>query len=370
MRREPIDARCALFALSVLAACGSGGNESAPGARPAVPVRVATVGQRDVPEQVRAIGNVEAYSTVSVKTLVEGQLARVGFAEGQEVHRDDLLFTIDPRPFEAALRQAEATLARDIAQARKAELDAGRMARLIREGIVSIEENDRARAATQALAATVKADEAAVEDARLRLGYCYLRSPIDGRIGALLVHEGNVVKDNETVLAVINQVRPVQVSFAVPEAHLPAIQRRMSEGTLRVEASVPGDGAAPVVGELRFVNNAVDTTTGTVLLKGLFANAEERLWPGQFVRVALTLTTRQDAVVAPAAAIQTGQEGSYAFVVKPDLTVESRPITVGPAVDQEVVIERGLAPGEHVVTDGQVRLAPGAAVQLKDGAAP
>jgi len=365
--------RALILSVVTLAACGSGTGQpagTAGGGRQAVPVRAAAVAERDVPEQLAAIGNVEAYSTVTVKSLVEGQLASVGFEEGQELKRGDLLFTIDPRPFEAAVHQAEANVARDLAQARHADVEAERFARLMREGVVSSDEAEQARTRAEALAATVKGNQAALEDARLRLEYCYIRSPIDGRIGALLVHEGNVVKENDTTLAVINQLRPVYVSFAVPEQHLAEIKRRMAEGLLAVEASASGDGASPARGELSFVNNAVDHTTGTVLLKGRFPNADERLWPGQFARVALTLATRHGAIVAPASAIQTGQEGPYAFVVKSDRTVESRAVSVGPAIDQDVVVEKGLSPGELVVTDGQLRLTPGTAVELKDGAAP
>ncbi len=342
---------------------GAGGREQ----RDAVPVAVATVVQKDVPVQLRAIGNVEAYSTVSVKSQVEGQLARVHFVEGQPVNRGNLLFTIDPRPFEAAVRQAEATRARNLAEARNAEVDAKRRTQLLAQGFVSRDEYDQSQTRAASLAAAVKADDAAVENARLQLQYCFIHSPIDGRVGQLLVHEGNVVKANDTLLAVINQVRPVYVSFSVPEQGLAEIRQRAAAQKLPVHAFVAKDSGTPVVGELSFINNTVDMTTGTVLLKGLFGNANEALWPGQFVDVALTLGVRHDAVLVPAQAIQTGQQGQYVFVVASDMSAEVRRVVPGDRIGQDVVVTEGLRPGERVVTDGQLRLAPGLKVQVKDG---
>jgi len=303
---------------------------------------------------------------VSVKSRVEGHLARVYFVEGQEVKRDDPLFLVDPRPFEAAVRQAEANLARDRAQAENARVELERFARLARQGVASREEYDQARTRARSLDATVAADEAAVESARIQLQYCSIRSPIDGRAGQLLVHEGNVVKANETPLAVINQLRPAYVEFSVPQQDLPEIRKHMAGGALPVEAR-PDDAGPPAAGQLTFVNNTVDTSTGTVLLKGTFPNPDEELWPGQFVNVALRLTTLNAAVMVPARAVQTGQQGKYVFVVRPDGTAESRPVVVGHMVGDDVVIEKGLAPGEQVVTEGQLRLGPGVRVEVKDG---
>jgi membrane fusion protein, multidrug efflux system len=364
MRCRPVVS--AAFALAVLAGCGRSGQGVAKGdgAPAGVPVRVATVVQKDAPIQLRAIGTVEAHSSVAVKSQVDGQLSRVAFTEGQEVRAGDLLFVVDPRPYEAALRQAEAARARDAAETERALADAGRFAALVKEGVVSSSEYERARTQAAALEATVKADEAAIEDAKLKLQFCYIHSPIDGRVGQLLVHEGNVVKENDTTLAVVNQVRPIYVDFTVPQNELPEIRRRAAEGTLAVTA-VPsqGDGRS-VSGELSFIDNAIDATTGTVLLKGLFPNQDEVLWPGQFVDVLLTLTVRHDAIVAPSRAIQTGQQGPYAFVVQPDDTVASRPVVPGEALDGEVVVREGLAAGDRVVTEGQIRLAPGTKVQV------
>lgn len=335
------------------------------GMNEAVPVTIATVVQKDVPVQIRAIGSVEAYSTVSVKSRVAGQLVEVNFKEGQEVKKGELIFLIDPRPFKAALNQAEANLAKDIAQMKKAEADARRYTDLFKRGIVSQQDYDQNRTNFEAMRATVKADEAAVENARIQLGYCYIYSPIDGRIGKLMVNQGNMVKDNDTVLAVINQIKPIYVDFSVPEQDLPRIRRYMAVEKLEVQAIIPNDKDSAAVGELSFINNQVDTSTGTILLKAIFPNENEALWPGQFVNVVLTLTRQTNAVVVPSTAVQTGQQGNYVFVVKPDLTVESRPVILGNELGREVVIARGLQPGEKVVTEGQLRLAPGIKVEIK-----
>ena len=249
---------------TLLAGCGSG-SQGEP-RKPAVPVGVAPVVQRDVPLELRAIGTVVPSETVAVRSLVEGQLAEVRFTEGQQVSQGDLLFVIDPRPFEATLREAEAKLARDRAEAANATREAGRFASLVRDGIVSTDEYEQVRTKAETFAAAAKADEAAVENARIRLRYTQIASPIDGRIGRVLVHRGNIVKENDTTLAVINRLRPAAVEFTVPQQDLPTIRRWMTEGTLPVDATPPG-GAAAVTGQLSFVNNAVDTTTGTVLLK-------------------------------------------------------------------------------------------------------
>jgi multidrug efflux system membrane fusion protein len=362
-----------LLGPATLAACSSGGGaaERQAARGPAVPVRVATVVQKEAPVVVPAIGRVEAYSTVDVRSQVEGRLAEVHFAEGQEVHRGALLFTIDPRPFEAALRQAEGNLARDRAQAENALVESGRFAALVKTGVVSRDAYDAARARASSLAAAVAADEAAVEAARIQLQYCWIASPLDGRIGRLLVHAGNVVKANETILTTINQLRPVHVEFAVPQQELPGIRAHMAADPLPVEATIPGadPGAASVTGTLSFVDNTVDPATGTVLLKAEFANQDERLWPGQFVNVALRVATQPNAIMVPARAVQAGQDGKFVFVVLPDDTVELRPVTVGSVLGDDAVVAEGLRAGERVVTEGQLRLAPGVHVEVKDEAA-
>lgn len=370
-RRKSTSTGPIVFLASVLAlalGCGPSGGAAAANtqSRPAVPVTVANVFRRDVPLKLRAIGNVEPYATVSIRAQVEGQLSEVHVREGGQVHEGDLLFTVDPRPFEAALHEAEANLARDEAQRDNAVVEAARLARLLDQGFVSRDEHDQAQTRAAALRATVSADEAAVENAKLELQYCYVRSPIDGRLGQLLVDVGNVVKKNESILAVVNQIRPVYVAFSAPEKDLPAIRSRAAAESLPVEAITTGSSADSVEGSLTFIDNAVDRKTGTVLLKALFTNESEVLWPGQFVDVSLVLGIDRQAVVAPAESVQTGQQGQYAFVVKSDQTVEARSVVVGRTEGNEVIIASGLEPGERVVTDGQLRLAPGLEVQIRN----
>jgi multidrug efflux system membrane fusion protein len=333
--------------------------------RRAVPVTVASAVKKDFPVQVRAIGTVEAYSTVTVKSMVAGQITKVAFKEGQDVRKGDLLFEIDPVPYEAALKAAEATLARDVALKENAEKESKRYALLIEKDLIPRQQFDQVTANLAALEATVKADAAMVEQSRVKLDYCFLRSPIDGRTGDLSVNGGNVVKENDTKLVVINQIIPIYVTFSVPEQRLAEIRRRRAEGNLAVEVILPGGEGDPVRGSLDFISNEVDRTTGTIQLKGKFANADRRLWPGQFVNVLLTLTVRRDAVLVPSQAIQTGQEGQYVFVIKPDLTAEMRPVTVGPSLGGNTVIEQGVQVGEQVVTDGQLGLVPGSRVEVK-----
>jgi multidrug efflux system membrane fusion protein len=354
--------------MGLATACSEAKTE-APKAIPAVPVAVASVTQKTIPVHLSAIGNVEAYSTVAVKARVGGELHQVFFREGQEVQKGDLLFQIDPRPYEAALAEARAKLARNVALARKAEEDAARYASLIHKNVVSQEQYDQVRANRASLQAAVKADEAAVENARLQLSYCAIHAPITGRTGSLLVHPGNMVKpnDDKESMVVIRQIQPIFVTFSVPEQYLPEIRRRWAADSLKVKASLRDGTEGSLEGELSFIDNAVDPTTGTIRLKATFANEDHTLWPGQFVDAALLLTFQRDALVVPSHAIQTGQKGPFVFSVKPDMTVEARPVEVGRTVGGETVVARGLAPGERVVTDGQLRLFPGARVEVRDG---
>jgi multidrug efflux system membrane fusion protein len=315
--------------------------------------------------QVKTIGNVEAYNTVSIKAQVGGEVEGVYFQEGQDVKKNDLLFKMDPRTFEAALRQAEAALARDLAQAKNAEEQAKRYEILVQKNYVSRDQYDQLRANADALAAVVEADKANVENSRLQLAYCTIKSPINGRAGTVLVNAGNVVKANDVAMTIINQIMPIYVTFSVPEQNLADIKRYTARGELKVEAVIPGDEKRPAQGVLTFINNAVDSATGTIQLKGTFENKDKRLWPGQFVNVALTLTVQRNAVIMPSAAVQAGQQGQYVFVVKPDFTVESRPVTVSGTYGDLVVVAQGVTPGEKVVTDGQLQLVPGAHVEVK-----
>ena len=330
-----------------------------------LPVTVASVMRKTVPVQLRTIGNIQAYSTVTIKSKVGGELLRVHFTEGQDVKKGDLLFTIDPRPYETALKQAEANLEKDLALAKNAQADARRYELLLQREVVARQQYDKFRTDSEALEATVLADRAAVENAKIQLGYCSIHSPIDGRTGSLIVQQGNIIKAEDMSLVVINQIIPIYASFSIPEQFLPEIKKYMASGKLQVEALVPMNDERPERGVIAFIDNAVDMNTGTIRLKGTFANHDKKLWPGQFVNVVLTLTTEPNAIVVPSQAIQTGQEGQYVFVVKQDLTVESRPVVAGRAVDSETVIQKGLSRDEKVVTDGQLRLYPGAKVEVK-----
>ena len=330
------------------------------------PVVTADAGLKDVAVNFRTIGNVQPYTTVSVKSRVDGQVLAVAFQEGQIVKKGDLLFTIDPRPFEADLKQAEAALARDKALLEKAKLDLTRYTELAKKDYAPKQQLDQAIANAASAAATVKSDEAAVEHARLQVAYSAIRSPIQGRTGNILIQLGNVVKANDTVsLVVINQTQPIYVTFAVPERNLPDIKRRMTEGTLLVDALPQGDTGAPVQGELTFVNNTVDTNTGTIQMKATFANQPERLTPGQSVNVTLTLANKAQAVVIPSEAVQIGPNGQFVYVVKQDMTVEQRPGVTGVNEGGMTVIESGVEAGEKVVREGQLRLVPGAKVRLQ-----
>jgi len=365
---RPIIFALPVFCLVVMCACSGRTSESKP-IPPPVPVSVSPVVQKNLPVLVKTIGNVEAFATVSIRARVGGELKEVHFQEGQDVKKGDLLFVIDPRPFEAALKEARAKLARDQALLRKAQEDARRYSRLIRDDLISREQYDQVVANAEALAATVKADEAAVETARLQLEYCYIYAPVSGRSGSLLIHPGNLIKadDEKKFMAVIHQIQPIYVSFSLPEKYFPDLRKAVAAGEPEVEAFVAGD-PEPARGRLTFVDNAVDTTTGTIRLKATFANEAKRLWPGQFVEVALKLADQPEALAVPAQAVQTGQNEQYVFVVRPDQTVEYRPVVCGRTVDGEAVIERGLTPGETVVTEGHLRLSPGARVVVKGAA--
>ncbi len=352
-----------LLLLTLFASACSNGK--AKNSVPPPPVVVGLATKKTVPVELRAIGNVLAFSTVTIKSKVGGELVRVHFTEGQDVKKGDLLFTIDPRPYEAALKQAEANLQRDLAQAKHAQEDARRYEFLIQKGVVARQQYDKFRTDADALEATVLADRAAMENAKIQLGYCSIHSPIDGRTGSQMVNQGNIIKAEDINLVVINQIIPIDVSFSVPEQFLPEVRKHMASKKLQVEASSPQSDERPERGTVSFIDNAVDTATGTIRLKGTFSNNERRLWPGQFVNVVLTLAEEPNVIVVPSQAIQAGQEGQYVFVVKPDLTVESRQVVAGRTINGETVVQKGLQVDERVVTDGQLRLSPGARVEIK-----
>jgi membrane fusion protein, multidrug efflux system len=361
------------------------------------PVVTGKVGEKDVPIDIAAIGNVEASTTISVRSQVTGQLQDASFHEGDFVKQGQQLFLIDRRPFEAALAQAEANvtrdrallaqseaqLARDASNAEYQQLTAERNARLVERGIISKDQAEQTRAQADATAALVKADraaidsakaqlvagESAVDTARVQLGYTVIRSPIDGRTGNLAVKVGNLVTANNTELMTIAKVQPVFITFTVPAVHLGAVKAHLGKDRLPVIAA-PQDGETQTVsGVLTFVDNAVDPTTDTIKLKATFENADRRLWPGQFSRVTLRLATLSHALVVPAQAVQTGQDGQYVFVVTPQSTVEQRPVVTAQRVDQDIVVDKGLKSGETVVTEGQLRLEPGSRVTTDPNAA-
>jgi multidrug efflux system membrane fusion protein len=364
-RRSLILATISLAILINAAGCS---RKKAAAPMPGSPVSVAVAGQKDVPLELAAVGRVEAILTVGVKALVGGEVTRVCFKEGQAVRKGDCLFTIDPRPFEIALKQAESVIEKDRAQLKNAESDAARYAGLVQKDYVTKEQYDALVANRDVLLATVKADEAAVANARLNLDYASVRSPIDGRTGTLFVDAGNIIKANDTSPAlVIDQLSPIYVVFSVPEQNLEGIRTFQAAAPLKVEAIPQTPGAQPVAGILTFINNAIDETTGTIALKGTFENSDLVLWPGEFLNVRLTLTTEKGAVVIPSRAVQTGQAGEYVYVVKDDMTAEMRPVKVDRTSGEESVIASGLKAGERVVTDGQLRLFPGAKVEIKSG---
>ncbi len=378
--------------LLFLAGCQSQKNPAAAGGPPpAVPVSIAMAEEESVPNEVHVVGTVEASSVIQVKSQISGTLEKVDFEEGADVKQGDLLFEIDKRPYTEALRQAEAALSRDnanlkqaeanvnkdIANSKSLEADAARFAQLAKEGIVARNQNEQAQAAAEANRASIQADQAAVEAfkaamdndrsaidrAKLDLTYCEIRSSGAGRTGNLLVHAGNIVTANTTTLVVINKVEPIWVSFGLPEEYLTAVRRIHAQRPMTVDAA-PQDNSGPADhGVLSVIDNTVDTQSGTIKLKATFTNAKRTLWPGQFVNVIITMDTQAHAVVVPSEAVQPGQQGPMVYVVKPDQSVEPRNVKTGATHGAKVVIDKGVAAGETVVTDGQLRLFPGAHIE-------
>lgn len=356
-----------LLALWVLVSCSETGKNGASqkgggGNRP-VAVSIAKAVKKDFPVQIRDVGAVEAYATVQVKSQVDGTILKKYFTAGDDIKQDQILFTIDPRPFQAELRQAEANYAKNLVTARNAKLSAARAQTLQQKGAVALEEMQGSRTLADAAAAAADSDKAAVESAQLKLSFTTITAPMAGRTGDVTIDVGNLVKSNTDPLVTIRQLQPIYVKFSVPESNLQDIREYSSKGPLEVEVEIPGPQPKTLKGQLTFINNEVDKAAGTVLLKATFRNERLLLWPGQFVDAALTVTTLKDMVVIPSSAVQTGQEGPYLFVMKPDKSVEMRYVTTGMKHQQEIVIEKGVAAGETVVTDGQLRLTNGTKVE-------
>jgi multidrug efflux system membrane fusion protein len=373
MKNSTLIPALAVVATMLVNGCSGDAKKGAGGA--GAPVLVTRAIETNVPVLIDPppVGHVMPYSTVTIRPQVGGVLSQVHFQEGQEVKKGDLLFTIDPRPVQAALATARANLARDQAQRENAKIQFGREQKLFEQKLISQDEFDTSKAGLDTLEGTVAADQAAITNAGLNLEFTGIRAPFDGRTGSLQFHEGNVVKAPDDTLLTINQIHPIYVAFAVPEQYLPEIKREMREKTLKVMATFQNMDVPPPQGELTFVDNTVDTTTGMIQLRATFPNEDNALWPGQFVQVALTLSELTNAVVVPSQAVQTGQNGEFVYVVKsnqtigekPDQIVEQRPVTIGITSQGGTVVQSGLKAGETVVTDGQLRLAPGVKVNVK-----
>jgi len=362
----------ALLLVVALTACGKKDVQAAaPGgagaSRPAAPVVVATVEQRDVPVQIRAIGNVEAYQSVQVKSMVNGQIEKIFFKEGQDVRQGQLLFQLDRRPFEADLEKALGTLRHDEATATQSELQAKRYTELEQQGVISKEQADQFRAQAKADASAVYADKAAVDAARVQLAYTDIAAPINARTGAVMIHKGNLVKANDTpYLVQLNQVAPIYVTFSIPETDLAEVRQFAASHQLKVMATPKGQNTTPAVGELTFIDNGVDTTTGTVKLKATFTNKDRRLWPGEFADVVLDLSTRKNAILVPTKAVQSGQQGDYVYVVTPQNTAESRNVQPSGTFQNMTIVSAGVQPGEKVITEGLLRVAPNSKVVVQN----
>ncbi|MCX5802646.1 MAG: efflux RND transporter periplasmic adaptor subunit [Proteobacteria bacterium] len=331
-----------------------------------VPVLVGKAVQKTMPVIVESIGTVEAYNTVTIISRVMGQLLKIHFKEGQDVRKGESIFTIDPGTYKEKLKNAEAKLAQDLAQLQYNESEAKRYAFLLEKGAVSKSDFENKQTLAATYEAIVKADRADVENARLQLDYCYIRSPLDGRTGTYGVHEGAMVKDNDTKLAVVNQITPIYVKFSVPEKQLSEIRKYMAKGSLKVKVNLTGIKENVPEGILSFIDNTVDPATGMILLKATFPNKDKFLWPGQFVNVVLQLAQEPNAIVVPAPAVQISQGGSYVFVVKPDNKVEFRLVTAERTIGDETVLSKGVSPGETVVTDGHLKLKDGFPVEIRE----
>lgn len=347
-----------------LPACSPGKKEKTRSIPPALVV-TAVARHQDVPIEIKTFGTMEASESVTIKPMVSGELMTVAFREGQDVAEGALLFEIDRRPYEAALNKARSSLARNRVIMENGRKDYERYSQLVGKGLVSQEQAEGYRTRAETAAADLAADQAVVEETRTQLSYCTISAPISGRLGALAVDRGNVVKANETPLVTINKLAPIRATFTIPEQSLALVQQRLATGAMTVAAEVPGTVGLSEKGLVSFLDNAVDPATGTIRLKAQFTNEQRRLWPGQFVTLSLTLELRKDVVVVPSQALQTGQNDQFVFVVRPDKSAEVRVVVPGPTYESITVIDQGLEAGEQVVIDGQMRVIPGGKVEIK-----
>ena len=367
----PFIAFAGITGLLVFSGCGekqqtpAGGAPGAAAQRPAAPVIVANAAQRDIPVEISAIGNVEAYQTVQVRSMVSGQIEGVHFKEGQDVSKGQLLFTLDKRPFQAVVEQTSSALKRDQATALNNQMQATRYTSLEQQGVISREVADQQRTQAQSTSAAVAADQASVDAAKVQLQYTDIKAPIAGRAGAILINLGNLVKANDTPFLVqINQITPIYVTFSVPENQLEQIRAKVSQ-RLKVTAFSKGTRTGGAAGELTFIDNGVDPTTGTVKLKATFTNTDRKLWPGEYVDVVMDLSTVHNAVVVPTKAIQSGQQGQYVYVVTQQNTAESRIVTTSGTYEDLTIVSKGVAPGDKVIVEGQMRVAPNSKVAVQ-----
>ena len=340
------------------------------GGRPPAPVVVSTVEQRDVPVQITAIGNVEAYQTVQIRSQVNGQIEKIYFSEGKDVRKGQLLYSLDKRPFQAALEQAQGNLKRDEAQAANAKSEAARYTDLEKQGVISREQADLQRTQSNSNSAAVYADQATVDGAKVQLQYTDIYAPIDGRTGALMINVGNLVKANDTPFLVqLNQIAPIYVTFTVPEVRLAEVRQFVAKG-LKVLAHPKGQNSNPAEGLLTFIDNGVDPQTGTVKLKATFQNKDKHLWPGEFVNVVLNLSTVKNAITVPTKAVQSGQQGDYVYVVTKDGTADPRKVTTIGTYQNLTLVKSGLNLGDTVIVDGQLRVAPNGKVTVRSSLPP
>lgn len=340
------------------------------GGSPPVPVVVAKVVRKAMPVQLDAIGTVQPIASVAVKSRVDGQISEVRVTDGQYVHKGDVIFLLDTRAAEAQLSQATAQLARDRAQLANAQREVQRFKPLTEKEYISREQMDQVGTTAAAAVATVNADQAAVDNLKAQLTYYTIAAPMDGRIGVVTLKAGNAVKAQDTITMVsINQIHPIYVAYSVPQRDLPGIRNALHDGDVPVTATIPGDDKGPEKGRVFLFDNQIDATTGTIALRAIFDNEDERLWPGEFVNVTTTLRTEPDALVIPQAALLVGQNGNYVYVIKPDKTAETRPVTVDRTIGGETVISKGVNEGEQVVVEGQSRVTTGTHVEIRSGSA-